>query len=285
MAEPVNQTIAEKLREMADVLEQQKADAFRIAAYRRAADTVDALKSPITEIVHNAGMAGLVELAGIGRGIGAAIMEMVTTGRWAQLDRLRGSLEPEQLFRTVAGIGPRLAARLHDELQIDTLEALELAAHDGRLEAVHGIGRRRAVAIRAALAERLGHRRIRAGLPTATPSVEVLLDIDREYREQAAAGQLRTIAPKRFNPRGEAWLPVLHTKRNDWQFTVLFSNTQRAHELGKTRDWVVIYFHADQEPEAQCTVVTGTRGTLQDRRVIMGREGECLAHYSRAQSP
>jgi hypothetical protein len=42
---------------------------------------------------------------------------------------------------------------------------------------------------------------------------------------------LRKIVPKRFNPRGEAWLPVLHTRRGDWHFTFLFSNTQRAHEL------------------------------------------------------
>ena len=52
----------------------------------------------------------MVQLPGIGRGIGAAIMEMVTAGRWSQLQRLQGKLQPEQLFQTLPGIGPELAA-------------------------------------------------------------------------------------------------------------------------------------------------------------------------------
>ncbi len=55
--------------------------------------------------------------------------------------------------------------------------------------------------------------------------------------------------------------------------TVLFSNTARAHELGKTHDWVVIYYQKDG-PEAQCTVVTEFRGPLKGKRVIRGREHE-----------
>ncbi len=107
-----------------------------------------------------------------------------------------------------------------------------------------------------------------------------MLDVDREYLTKVAQGTLRKIAPKRFNPAGEAWLPVLHTRRGDWQFTVLFSNTRRAHELGKAQDWVVIYYHTDSEPEAQCTVVTETHGTMEGRRVVRGREGDCIAHYA-----
>jgi DNA polymerase (family X) len=91
---------------------------------------------------------------------------------------------------------------------------------------------------------------------------------------------LRKIAPKRFNPQDEAWLPVLHTRRGDKHFTVLYSNTQRAHELGKTHDWAVINFHPGSEPEAQCTVVTETHGPLEGHRVVRGHEGECIAHYA-----
>jgi hypothetical protein len=105
--------------------------------------------------------------------------------------------------------------------------------------------------------------------------VAVLLDVDREYREAAAAGRLSRIAPRRFNPSGQAWLPVLHTERDHWQITALFSNTGRAHELGKTRDWVVIYFHTDTQAEGQRTVVTETHGALAGRRVVRGREEEC----------
>jgi hypothetical protein len=108
----------------------------------------------------------------------------------------------------------------------------------------------------------------------------MLLDVDREYREKADAGTLPTIAPRRFNPRNEAWLPVLHAERNSWHFSVLFSNTGRAHELGHTRDWVVIYFYNDHHEEGQHTVVTETRGPLVGKRVVRGREAECREYYA-----
>jgi hypothetical protein len=218
-------------------------------------------------------------LPAIGRGIALAIMEMLSSGRWSQLERLRGSLQPEQLFQTLPGIGPELAARIHGELHIDTLEALELAAHDGRLARVPGLGHRRVAAIRAALTERLGRQRIHAVLQTRAPPVALLLDVDREYREKAEARSLRLIAPKRFNPTGEAWLPVFHTARGHWRFTALFSNTRKAHELGRTKDWVVIYAHMDTEPESQSTVVTERRGSLSGHRVVRGREEECTLYY------
>jgi hypothetical protein len=190
-------------------------------------------------------------------------------------DRLRGSLEPEQLFRTIPGIGPELAAKVHDELQIETLEALEIAAHDGRLEALSGLGPRRAEMVRTALAGRLGRPRLRLMRQgPERPPVALLLDVDREYRKKAGAGQLRLITPKRFNPRGEARLPILHTRRDDWYFTVLYSNTRLAHELGRIRDWVVIYYRTGSLPEGQCTVVTERRGKLTGRRVGRGREAE-----------
>jgi len=102
----------------------------------------------------------------------------------------------------------------------------------------------------------------------------MLLEVDQMYREKAAAGALRKIAPKRFNPKGEAWLPVLHARHDNWHFTAFFSNTRLAHELAKTSDWVVIYFQADGQPEGRCTVVTETRGPSAGMRVVRGREDE-----------
>jgi hypothetical protein len=275
-----NVAVAAKLREMAAVLEQQAADGFRVAAYRRAAEVIESLARPVEDIVRTEGAKGLDALPGIGRSIAAAIVEMVVTGRWLQLERLLGTLEPEQLLQTIPGIGPGLAARLTETLHVESLEALEVAAHDGRLAKVPGIGERRAAAIRAALAERLGSRHVRVRHAAKTPPIALLLEVDAEYRDKAAKGLLRTIAPKRFNPKGEAWLPVLHVERGGWTMTALFSNTQKAHELGRTRDWVVIYFHTDDGIESQCTVVTETHGPLTGRRVVRGREGDCAAHYA-----
>lgn len=274
-----NLAIAGRFREAATLLGAQGANAFRVAAYRRAADTVAALDQPVAEIAEREGLDGLDRLHGVGPALAAAIMEMVTTGRWRTLEGLRGEADPERLLQTVPGIGPALAAEFHEKLGVETLEALEVAAHDGRLDTLKGIGPRRTAIIADSLNRMLG--RVRPGVPAgprvrgAEPPVETLLDVDREYREKARAGVLRTIAPRRFNPKSEAWLPILHTERDPWQFTVLFSNTARAHELGRTRDWVVMFYHSDHEPERQCTVVTETRGELEGRRVVRGREAEC----------
>jgi hypothetical protein len=211
------------------------------------------------------------------------------------LKRLEGQISPEDLFTTVPGIGEELARRIHDELDIATLEELELAAHRGHLTTVSGIGRRRAEAIRGsvgAILNRSSRRRARrlrrfeqaadhtgAASSTARPSVALILEVDQEYRQRAGADKLKTIAPRRFNPEGKSWLPIMHTGREGWQFTTLFSNTARAHELNKTRDWVVVYFERDGK-EDQCTVVTETGGPIKGRRVVRGREKECLTHYS-----
>jgi hypothetical protein len=294
MAQVRNQTVADALREVSDLLQQQGANPFRVAAYRRAADTLVHLERDVGEIFAQEGIDGLVALPHIGYGIAAAIREILVTGRWGQLDRLRGTVDPVQLFQSIPGVGPGLAQRLHEALDADSLEELEIAAHDGRLEEVPGVGPRRSAAIRAALAAMLGRRpRLQAAPPALSPqpsqpppsqppSVDLLLDVDREYRLAADAGRLPLIAPRRFNPDKKAWLPVLHSERNGWHFTVLYSNTARAHELGKTHDWVVLYFYDDHHREEQHTVVTETRGPLAGRRVVRGREAECRGFYARA---
>jgi hypothetical protein len=282
MVSIANREIAGQLRRMAEVLDWQLDSGFRAAAYRKAADALDALGEPAEAIWRSQGIAGLMEIEHVGRGIATAIAEMIASGRWTQLDRLTGELEPRKMFQTVPGIGPELAARIHDSLHVETLEQLEQAAHDGRLDGVPGIGARRTAVIRAGLAERLGRRpRAAAAVRRAAP-LSMLIDVAREYRQRAAAGTLRKIAPKRFNPTGETWLPVLHAQREDWRFTALFSNTANAHELGKTGDWVVIFAHDDGEAETQCTVVTETHGPLKGRRVVRGRESESASYYADA---
>jgi putative hydrolase len=276
---------ADRLREAADLLHAQGANPYRVAAYRKAADTVGRLPAAdIVTLVDREGVEGLDRLPHVGRGIATAIVEMVRTGHWSQLERLRGTADPVALFTVVPGLGHRLAERIHEELHVDTLEGLELAAHDGRLENVPGVGPRRAAAIRANL-----HAMLVRGRDTGTasqvahgpvPSVGALLAIDRQYREQALAGTLPTIAPIRFNPTQDAWLPVLHSERDGWQFTALFSNTAQAHQLKRTRDWVRIFHYDSENSEGQHTVVTETHGPLAGKRVVRGRETECRAHYA-----
>lgn len=279
-----NAWIAARLRQAATLLAAQGANPFRISAYRRAADAIERLAADIRDVAEADGHAALEAIPGVGPSIAGAVAEMLSTGRWGFLERLKGAADPEALFCSVPGIGPALAHMIQRTLHLDSLEALESAAFDGRLQQVPGIGARRIAMVRNALTELLA--RIRPPVPRVAdePEAATLLQVDREYREKAASGNLRKIAPKRFNPRGEAWLPVLHTVRGPWHFTALYSNTARAHQLGRTDDWVVIYFHRDARPEGRRTVVTETQGLARGQRVVRGREAECRG-FGDAQSP
>jgi DNA uptake protein ComE-like DNA-binding protein len=273
-APAINLDIAEHFREAADLLEAQDASPFRVRAYRQGASTLTQLDQSVETIYEQEGRDGLEALPNIGVSLTNAIVEMLQTGgRWRFLERLEGTVTPESVFRQVAGIGPELAERIHDQLDIDTLEELEQAAYDGRLDAVEGFGERRLQTVRESLESKL--RRRRDG--DAAVPVSELLDVDREYRRKAARDELRRIAPRRFNPEGEAWLPILHTERDGRHYTALYSNTARAHELDKTDDWVVLYL--EDEDQAQWTVVTETSGPLDGKRVVRGREAECRRHY------
>jgi DNA uptake protein ComE-like DNA-binding protein len=272
--------IAERLREMGELVESRDEHPFRAQAYRRAAETV-AQGTPETnsdadvlEVLQREGTEGLRRLPNIGPTVATAIAQMVRTGRWRALERLRAERGGAQLFATLPGMGPRLAQRLCDTIGCESLEELERAAHDGRLDQVPGFGPKRVAMIRAALAERL--KRVRAGdAVQQEPSVQTLLEVDADYRRRAEQGTLRTIAPRRFNPEQRAWLPILETRREGWRFTALYSNTANAHRAGKTHDWVVLYFRDAQGREGQRTVVTETRGPLAGQRVVRGREAEC----------
>jgi hypothetical protein len=288
-----NAQIANILDEVADRLEAQRANIYRVDAYRAGAAVVRAHPSSIQDLALREGGEGLAALPQIGSSLASSIDEIAHTGRLGMLERIDGRMSPVELFKTVPGIGEELAERIHRELDIDTLEALEVAAHDGRLDAVAGFGPRRLEAVRDILATLLTRssrgrgRRFselrQAGASVvvpetaeARPDVALLLEIDRDYREKAEADELPRIAPKRNNPEGKAWLPILHRYEHGWHLTALYSNTDRAHELGRVRDWVVVYFERDGQ-EGQCTVVTEFRGPLTGKRVVRGREDEVAA--------
>lgn len=289
-----NAAVAQALREMADLLDARHGNPYRALAYRRAADTVAALHASVRYIFEREGTAGLDALPTIGPSIAAAIAELLRSGRWGLLEHERAAADPLALLQTIPGVGAALAVRLRDALGVSTLEALELAVHDGRL--VQLLGARRAAAIGASLTQMLDRARtlrLRGAAARVAPqndadsavepAVSLLLALDREYRNAAAAGRLPTIAPRRFNPTGESWLPVLHTRRGDWRLTALFSNTARAHEFDRVHDWVVIYAEDRAHVEHTYTVVTAARGTLAGRRVVRGREAACRAWYDAQQ--
>ena len=268
-----NRYIAKVLGEVANLLQQQNASSFRIEAYRKAADYIASSAPKLREVYDTSGLSGLESLPTIGTSIAKAVAEILETGSLATLARLRGSLNPEKLFQSVPTIGPSIARQLHDELHLETLEALEAAAVDGRLGKLKGIGPRRVRSIQHSLESILARRRpIRPD--GQIPPIKAILEVDKEYRSQAARGMLTAITPKRFNPTGNNRIPILHTEMGPWRFTAMFSNTPNAHRFGRTQDWVVIYFEQDGAAEGQCTVVTEHHGPLAGMRVVRGFEAE-----------
>jgi len=266
------------------MLDAQGANLFRVRAYREAAQTIRNLGEPAAVLLERESSEGLRRLPNIGESISRSIEQLIQTGKINLLEQLRGETSPERVLATVPGIGAKLASRIHEQLGIETLAELEAAAYDGRLAQVAGVGRGRLRGVRESLAGRLHRRplssyRRRPEPVTAQPSVEELLGLDREYRLQAQADRLPRIAPRRFNPTGQAWLPVLHTECGANHYTVLYSNTARAHEMGATHDWVVIY-RDDHDGVGQWTVVTARFGALLGKRIVRGREPECTAYYA-----
>lgn len=273
-----NSFVADKLDDVARLLDQQNASLFRVRAYRDAASYLRGLPHPVRLDYQRGGKRGLDDLPTIGPSIASIIAEILDTGASSLLDRLRGASDPEQVLQTVPMIGPELAHQIHADLGIETLEALEVAAYDGRLASIKGFGPRRVESLRHSLNGMLARRRPRqAAIDRQQPSFADILAIDQTYRSNL--DRLPEIRPRRFNPTGETRLPILHTERGGWEFTALFSNSPAAHRFGKTRDWVVIYFERADQPEGHMTVVTEHGGALDGHRVIRGREDACRGYY------
>lgn len=274
-----NQTVATFLSQYADYLEAREANLYRVRAYRRAAETVLMHDRPVAHVVETEGREGLEALPGIGRHLSYTIAALVKTGEFRTVDNEGGHVDTELIFASLPGVSRQLARRFRSELGIQTLEQLEQAALEGKLSEL-GIGSKRLRGIVDALAGRL--RRQRSLEATrGEPPVAELLAIDQEYRERSEKSELPTLAPRRFNPEHEPWLPILETKRDGWSYRALYSNTPVAHRLRRTQDWVVVYFD-DGVVSGQRTVVTESRGSLRGRRVVRGREVECRTFYEAA---
>jgi putative hydrolase len=275
----VNHLVADRLLEAAQILSKKRANQFRVRAYRSAAKTVENLNVSLVDIIERDGVLGLIKLPYIGKSIAYSIYELVATGRWKLLERLRASLAPPNVFEVIPGIGPVLAKQIYTILKVKTLEELETAAYAGRLAEIPGFGERRQSMIRESLTSMLSDNRRIYHLVRNGPSVDALLRVDRIYRKKAQQGSLKTVAPIRFNPSGESWLPIFHYEENNWQFTAMFSNTERVHRLHKLKDWVIVLAYDPEHHEYQRTIVTETTGPLKGRRVVRGHELKCVQFY------
>lgn len=170
-----NQQLAAVMRDIAARLDIKGESPFKSRAYRKAAETIEALDHDIRR-EWEAGT--LREIPGIGQAIATKLDELLRTGRLAYLAKLRQEVPDGVVALTqVPEVGPKTAGAIYKELGISTLEALEEAARDGRLREVSGVGPKTEARILAGI-EALRRRRAlppRVLLGQALPRAEALL--------------------------------------------------------------------------------------------------------------
>jgi DNA polymerase (family 10) len=146
-----NAEVADRLESFASLLDLSGAQPYASRAYRRAAEMIRETKAPIADLVR-AGRAR--ELRGIGPGIEARLLELVETGRIAELDELEREVAPELVgLGRLLGFGPKRAAEIGSALGVRTVDEFRAAAAEGRLAEVPGIGPKTEAKLLAALAE------------------------------------------------------------------------------------------------------------------------------------
>ncbi|MCA9101466.1 MAG: DNA polymerase/3'-5' exonuclease PolX [Planctomycetales bacterium] len=137
---PTNSDAANLLDEIADILEFQAANPFRIRAYRNGARAVRALAEPLSAIVEDE-QRQLTDIDGIGKDLAEKLTTLVETGELPMLDELRAEV-PESLIQLmrVPGLGPKKAAALHKELGIENLHDLRAACENEQVRSLKGFG-------------------------------------------------------------------------------------------------------------------------------------------------
>jgi len=151
-----NLDVARTLEELADLLEIQGANPFRIRAYRNAVRTVEGLARPLRAMVE----AGedLSVLPAIGKDLAEHIAELVRTGRMSRLEELATEF-PRSLVQLMRldGVGPKKARKLFDQLEVRSVDDLEAALEAGRVEKLDGFGKKSAEKILRAIGDHRKH--------------------------------------------------------------------------------------------------------------------------------
>ncbi|TVR72855.1 MAG: DNA polymerase/3'-5' exonuclease PolX [Sphaerobacteraceae bacterium] len=163
-----NAEVSEVLKQFADLLDIKGESGFRVAAYRRSADTIKRLEEPVATLVDEE---RLTDLKGIGKGLAANITEIVRTGELEEMTIVQDEV-PETLLTILAipGIGPKSVGLFYRELGITNLEQLEQAIESGQLIELKGIGKKQESRITEGISflrQRSGKMSIGTALPAA----------------------------------------------------------------------------------------------------------------------
>ncbi len=135
-----NPEIADAFDSIADILEFQGANQFRVRAYRNAARTIRDLPESVAEIIADSSRQ-LTDLEGIGKDLAEKIVALVKTGKLEMLEELKQQV-PESVLSMmrVPGLGPKRAAMLFNQLKVATLDELRAACEAHKVRELKGLG-------------------------------------------------------------------------------------------------------------------------------------------------
>ena len=136
-----NSDVSDIFNKVADLLEIEGANPFRVRAYRNAARTISSLPRSVSDMIESE--ENLTELPGIGEDLAGKIKEVVQTGSLAQLEALESST-PSELSRLmkVAGLGPKRVKAIYENLGVVDLKSLKEAAEKGKVRELEGFGKK-----------------------------------------------------------------------------------------------------------------------------------------------
>ncbi len=169
-----NADIAAIFEEIADILEIQNANPFRIRAYHNAARQIQGMGQDIQAYIERGN--DLTKLPGIGKDLAGKIEEILDTGTCQALEELRKQTSPGLIdLLHLPGLGPKRVYELHQELDVNTPEQLLRAARDGRVRELAGFGAKTEQSIIKNLEAHIKHKQ-RIKLAVAAQYAEPLLD-------------------------------------------------------------------------------------------------------------
>jgi DNA polymerase (family 10) len=177
VALPRNAEVIEQIELLADMLELEGTEAFRVLAYRRAAQRIGETGGSIAQLALD-GKAK--ELQGIGKTIEEKIVQIVEHGEIEALAKRKGRIPPDVIaFMRLPGLGPKTARRIWKELDVTTLEGLRDAAEQQRLRTLTGLGPKVEENVLKALKERAKPKAparplLGQGLPAVVAAVDAL---------------------------------------------------------------------------------------------------------------
>jgi DNA polymerase (family 10) len=187
-----NAEIAARFEQLADLLELDGANPFRVRAYRNAARLIRGHSRSLAELLEEG--ADLAELPGIGADLAGKIAVLVRTGRLPLLEKMAKKVPAPLVAMTrIEGLGPKRAQALYKALRIRSLEDLARAARSGRIRELPGFGARteQLIATRAARAATAEHRlRLADAEQVARPLVAYLRGIEG-VQDVEVAGSFR----------------------------------------------------------------------------------------------